>query len=362
MRNEGSSYFAPGKEGDSMKWILGSLLLLVWCGGFAVAIENAAKHDIRPGAGVTAVKHLSDYLPALAQTPGDSEVYILDGKDKGGTVFVAAGTHGNEIAGIMAAIVLVEHARLQKGRLIVVPHANNSAVSYTDPRRPGSAAITLTTAGGTRQFKYGSRLTKPEHQGIPDPVKYLHPNSTEELDGSEARNLDRAYPGKADGNLTEKVAWSILQILKKESVDVAFDLHESGPESRLAWMVVANPKNIKTAALAVLNLDDAGIPMKLEPSSDSFRGLSHREWGDATKAQAFLFETPNPGMDEKAGKTDVVNDARFPLAKRVGVHLSTLLAILDAYDETAAGALAVKVLDVPGLPQISAAGLGAFLK
>src|SRR5512146_13100 len=103
-------------------------LLLISCGGFAVVMEDATRHDIRPGPGVTAVKHLSDYLPALAQTPGDSEVYILDGKERGGTVFVAAGTHGNEIAGIMTAILLVGRARAQKGRLIVVPHANNSAV------------------------------------------------------------------------------------------------------------------------------------------------------------------------------------------------------------------------------------------
>lgn len=327
-----------------------------------MAKEDAVRHDIRPGAGVTAVKHLSDYLPALAQTPGDSEVYILDGKEKGGTVFVAGGTHGNEIAGIMAAIVLVERARVQKGRLIVVPHANNSAVSYTDPRRPGPIAIALTTPGGQRQFRDGSRLTRPEHQGAPDPAKYRHPNSTEEQDGSEARNLDRAYPGKADGNLTEKMAFAILEILKKESVDVAFDLHESGPDSRLAWMVVANPKNIGTAAKAILNLDAADIAMKLEPSSDTFRGLSHREWGDATRAQAYLFETPNPGMGEKPGDVNIVNDARFPLAKRVGVHLATLMAILEAYNETAAGALAVQLLDVPSLPQISSAGVGAFLK
>lgn len=331
-------------------------------GGMAVTAEEEIKHDIRAGAGVTAVKHLSDYLPALAKTPGDTSVYIFEGKEKGGTAFVAGGTHGNEIAGIMAATVLVERARVQKGRLIVVPHANNSAVSYVDPKKPAPATITLVTPSGKRQFRVGSRLTRPEHQGREDPPKYRHPKSTEELDGSEARNLDRAYPGKADGNLTEKMAYAILQLIKQEKVDVAFDLHESGPDSRLAWMVVANPKGVDIAALAILSLDAANIPMKLEPSSESFRGLSHREWGDATKAQAFLFETPNPGMGEKKEGIDLVNDATFPLAKRVGVQLSTLLAILDAYDDTAPAALLVRLQNVPGLPQITSAGVGAFLK
>jgi predicted deacylase len=340
----------------------GTIPLIVFFGGLVVASAQEINHDIRPGAGVTATRLLSDYLPSLAHTPGDSPVYILEGKENGGTVFVAAGTHGNEIAGMMAAILLVEHARVQKGRLIVLPHANNSAVSYTDPNRPGPSSITLSTPSGPRRFRYGSRLTKPDHQGEKDPGKFHHPQSTEELDGSEARNLDRAYPGNPDGNLTERIAWAILHLIQKEEVDAAFDLHESGPDSRLAWMVVANPKNVKTAAVAILDLDAADIPMKLEPSSENFRGLSHREWGDAGKAQAFLFETPNPGMGDGNGAADVVNDAKLPLAKRVGVHLATLMAILNAYDGKAAAALAVQFTDVPGLPDLMKFGIGAFLK
>jgi predicted deacylase len=338
------------------------LLPLACAAGLCAPVGQGTMHDIRPGPGVASVKHLSNYLPSLANTPGETTVYVLEGKEKGGTVFVAAGTHGNEIAGIMAAILLVERARIQKGRLIVVPHANNSAVGYVDPRRPGPAAITLTTPSGQRKFLCGSRLTKRDDQGAPDPAAYRHPQSTEELDGAEARNLDRAYPGKADGNLTEKIAYAILQLIHKEDVDVAFDLHESGPDSRLAWMVVANPKNVDVAAMAILSLDAAGITMKLEPSSESFRGLSHREWGDASKAMTFLFETPNPGMGEKAEATDPVNDTRFPLARRVGVQLATLVAILDSYNETAASALSIKLQDVPGPAQISSAGVGAFLK
>ena len=342
--------------------ILAGLILAVCLTLSSLPLSSKERHDIRPGAGVTAVKHLSDYLPSLANTAGDTPVYFLEGKEPGGTAFVAGGTHGNEIAGIMAATLLVERARLQTGRLIVIPHANNSAVGYVDPKRPGPSSIELETPSGKRVFRVGSRLTRPEEQGAPDPAKYRHPGSDEELDGMEARNLDRAYPGRPDGNLTERMAYAVIQLLRRESVDVAFDLHESGPESRLAWMVVANPKSVDLAALAILNLDAAGIPMKLEPSSETFRGLSHREWGDATKAQAFLFETPNPGQAERTAGVDLVNDPKYPLAKRVGVHISTLLAILDAYNETAPAALSVRPTDVPGLPEISGKGIGAFLK
>jgi len=323
----------------------------------------AFQHDIKPGPGVATTKKLSAYLPGLAGTPGDTDVYVLEGQEPGGTVFVAGGTHANEIAGIMAATVLVEHARVQRGRLIVVPHANNSAVSWTDPKRPGPEWFSISTpGGGERRFKFGARLTRPEHQGAADPAKYHHPASTEELEGSEARNLDRSYPGRADGNLTERIAFAIVQVLKTERVDAAFDFHESGPESRLAWMIVANPKNAEQAAMAVLALEAADVAMKLEMSSETFRGLSHREWGDATSAQTYLFETPSPSMVESARAVDPVNDPALPLARRVGVQLASMSAVLDAYNEGAKPGRSVKFIDIPALADVTKAGVGGFLQ
>ncbi len=311
---------------------------------------------------MTMEKRLSDYQPSLVKTPGDTSIYIMEGKEPGATVFVAGGTHGNEIAGIMAATILVEHARVQKGRLIVIPHANNSAIRNVNPRRPGPLMIMLETPGGRRQFQVGSRLTHPEDQGESDPGRFRHPDCTEELDGMEARNLDRAYPGESNGNLTQRIAHAIMLLLLKEGVDVAFDLHESGPDSRLAWMVVANPKNIDVAKGAIVNLHAAGIPMKLERSSNSFRGLSHREWGDATGAQAYLLETPNPAMGKRGASVDMVNDPDLPLARRVGVQLATLTAILDVYNAMAPADRIVKLLDVPGFKEVMESGVGAFLK
>ena len=320
------------------------------------------EHDVRPGPGVTARKKLSAYLPSLANTPGDTEVYVLEGQEPGATVFVAGGTHANEIAGIIAAVVLVERARVQKGRLIVIPHANNSAVTWADPKRPGPDYIRLQTASGERRFKYGARLTRPEHQGEKDPSKYHHPESSEQLDGTEARNLDRAHPGRADGNLTQRIASAMLQLLKTEGADLAVDFHEAGPGSRLAWMIVANPKNVEVGAMAVLTLEAAGVSMKLEPSSETFRGLSHREWGDATKAQSFLFETPSPTMADNTKGVDTVNDRDLPLARRVAVQLASFAAVVDGYNEVAATSKKAAILDVPSLEDVTKAGVGAFLR
>jgi hypothetical protein len=319
-------------------------------------------HDVRRGPGVASVRWLSDWLPSLADTPGDTRVYVLEGAQRGGAAVVVGGTHGNEIAGIMTATLLVERARVATGRLIVIPNANNSAVSAGDPERPGPEWIEVKTSGGTRRFKYGARRTRPEHQGAPDPARYRHPSSTEEIEGREARNLDRVYPGDPSGTLTERVAAAILRVLVQEKADLAFDLHEAGPESRLAWTIVANPKNVEMGALAVLRLDEAGIPMKLEPSSEGFRGLSHREWGDATPARAFLFETPNPGQVEQPGGADVVDHPDFPLTRRVGVHLAALQAVLDVHDADAPAASRVELSDLPSLAELMRLGLGAFLQ
>jgi predicted deacylase len=323
-----------------------------------------AVHDIRPGPGVTGAKMLSAYAPGLEGTAGDTKVYVLEGREPGATVFVAGGTHGNEIAGIMAAIVLVERARVLQGRLIVVPHANNSAITDVDPERPGPPFIALTTASGTRQFLYGSRRTRADQQGAPDPKVYRHPNpkADEDLPGSETRNLNRAYPGVADGTLTQRIAYGIMALLTAEQASVAFDFHEAAPESRLAWMVVANPKNLQTAAAAIFDLEAMGLTMKLERSSETFRGLSHREWGDATKAQAFLFETPNPFMANDTKGVDVVNDSKLPLARRVGGQLASFAAVLAACNAEAPRASRITLIDVPTMADVEKSGVGAFLR
>ena len=330
----------------------------------AVPAGAPAVHDIRPGPGVTAAKMLSAYAPGLEGTPGDTKVYVLEGQEAGATVFVAGGTHGNEIAGIMAAVVLVERARMRQGRLIVVPHANNSAITDVDPERPGPPAITLTTPSGERRFLYGSRRTKASHQGAPDPPQYRHPNpkADENLPGTESRNLNRAYPGVADGTLTQRMAYGIMQLLAAEHVSAAFDFHEAGPESRLAWMVVANPKNLTTAAAALFDLEALGLTMKLERSSETFRGLSHREWGDATQAQAYLFETPSPSMVNDTKGVDFVNDPKLPLSKRVGGQLASFSAVLAAYNADAPPAARIVLADVPAMADVEKAGVGAFLR
>ena len=293
--------------------------------------QTPAFHDIRPGYGVTAVGWLSDYHPALKGTPGDSRVYYLDSGVPGATVYVQGGTHGNEIAGVVAATILVERAIPTAGRLIVVPHGNNANVDYNDGYRLDVPSyITLEVEGGVpRTFRYGSRRTNPAYEANPDPEVYVSPDGGVH-EGNEIRNLNRVHPGKADGTLTEQISYAIVQLLIQENVDIAFDLHEASVGSRLANTLVAHERAMEPAVYAILDLSGQGLHFNLEQSRPEFRGLSHREWGDHTKALAFLTETPNPGQTPGVPNQDPVNDPVNPLYDRVGRQLAAIRAVLDA--------------------------------
>jgi hypothetical protein len=62
---------------------------------------------IYPGSGVTAVVKLSAYFSALSGTAADTDVYILEGPEPGGTVLVLGGTHPNEPASSLTAVTLI---------------------------------------------------------------------------------------------------------------------------------------------------------------------------------------------------------------------------------------------------------------
>lgn len=329
-------------------------------------------HDYRPSEGLSRTGWLSDYYPGLLGTPGDSKVYYFEGDKPGGTLFVGGGTHANEIAGIMAAVLLIENLKVETGRVIVVPNMNNSAIGNQErePELPayttrGPSWISITTSSGVRYFKYGSRATNKAHQGIADPSGgYVHPDSSEApLAGWEFRNLNRAYPGCTDSGLTQKIAYAVMQLLIKEKVDVAFDYHEADAGGRLANMMVANPKNIETAAGALFDLElDYGLSLKLEPSNMEFRGLSHREWGAGTEAEAFLTETPNPAMVADAPPdADVVNDPENPLGSRVAKHLYATAAVVRIFSDGHPDK-AIQFSGLPGYQDLAGNGLGPYLK
>jgi hypothetical protein len=362
-----------------------ALLALSVLAALAVAPSFTAMRAadrLLPSPGVTAQRMLSRYLPRLRGTAGDTPVFLLEGAEPGGSVLVVGGTHGDEPAGYLAAVVLVERARVSRGRLIVIPRANASGFTHNVPQEGHPQRFAVDTPGGPRWFTYGARATNPVDQW-PDPQVYTLRRSGQTLSGSETRNLNRAYPGRPDGSLTEQIAFAIVQVIEREAVTLALDLHEASPEYPVVDTIVAHQRAMDLAAIANVRLQALGIEIGLEASPPALGGLSHREWGDGTPALAALMETTDPAQGRLRGRTDaalvtagrdrfyelaarrgrlnVPFDARgWPLSTRVARHLAGVTEFVAALgDVDPAHALALD--GVPDYASVVSRGLGPFL-
>jgi len=345
-------------------------------------IAQGAPEAIYPGDGLTAEKKLSDYFPPLRGTAGDTEVYVFEGKESGGNILVLGGTHPNEPAGYVSAILLVENIRVSRGRVFILPRVNASGFTHCDPQEGAPQRFGIETPGGTRFFRLGSRVANPVHQW-PDPTLYVTPTG-QKLAGIEARNLNRAYPGLPRGYLTERVAFAVMELIRKEGIDLGIDLHESAPEYPVINAIVFHENSSEIAALAQMSLQEEGYEFRLEASPPNLRGLSHREWGDAAGIKAVLLETPNASHGRIKGRpsASLVVDGRdpyyvkaarlgrlfvpfgpegIPLRHRVARHLAGVGAVLVALSELEPE----KAVSLEGLPSgaaVEAKGLGAFLR
>jgi len=327
------------------KTILITVMILII---FTVALSDEFYPDIRPGYGVTDIGWLSDYFSPLKGTNMDTPVFYMESGVEGPTFLLLGGTHPREIAGTTAATLFLENVVVESGRVIVIPFANKSAASVADsayrPEMPHF--IPVETKSGIRYLVYADRRTDIIDQGIEDPETFIHyPTGFKLEDGSETRNLNRCYPGKIDGTPTQQLAYGIMELIRNEKVNFNLDMHESDtPEEyttedgntyqggRLAYMLVCHPKGIEIGAMVNMSLEDEGFPMKLEESSFKFRGLSHREIGDNSDCISFLSESPNPAQDRWRKNPDVIDDEKYPLNHRVGMHLDLIRYLIEYYN------------------------------
>lgn len=367
-------------------WATGAVFLALVA--VVVTVSASAFRDmhrdrpIYPGPGVTRVGRLSTYFPALAGTGLDTDVYYLEGEAPGATVLVLGGTHPNEPGGFLTAVVLVENTVVKRGRLIVVPRANRSGFTCTDPGEGQPQVYHIPTPGGVREFTFGSRATNPVHQW-PDPVVYVN-RQGQPLTGSEVRNLNRAYPGSPAAYPTEQLGYAIMELIRTEKPALAIDLHEASPEYPVINAIVAHPRALELAVTAAMFLELEGIDISVEMSPATLRGLSHREWGDHTDTLALLLEAPNPSQGRLRGRTDarlvVTGQDKFytqagkrnrlyvkftergwPLEERVGRHLQTIKALVETYS-AANRATPLVLSGIPGLADLRKNGLGAYLR
>ncbi len=350
--------------------ILAIALFMGTFAGISFTKKRNFKEDIvTEGSGVTETFKLSKYNEHLAGTYGDVDVYVLKGEEEGGSLLVLGGTHANEPAGHMAAIVILEQFKVTKGTVYVIPNICQSGLSHNDPLEGTPQYIHFTTPeGNVRTFHFGSRASNPIDQW-PDPDTYLHTsgnwvsstldpsvNTTQTLSGSEVRNQNRCYPGIADGTLTERVSYAVTNMINELKIDMEIDLHESSPEYAVNNAIVAHERAMEIAADALITMDDNDIAIHTEPSPPALRGLTHRELGDYTDTFALLCEVGNPSQGRFRGYTDErlaitgedpcyvaaykINNGNllyvdysagnFPIALRVARHVTTVATLVES--------------------------------
>ena len=336
------------------------------------------------GPGVTQVKSLSEYHSPLKGTVNDLNVYVLEGREPGGSVLIIGGTHPEEPAGRLVTWILAENAVLEKGRLFVVLSANRSATTVTRLGGAYPIAYTIDTAWGGQTFRMGDRWSNPLDQW-PDPEVYIHYPSRQELAYVDIRNLNRAYPGRADGTLTEQTCYALMELIRREEVDIAIDLHEAELQYPVISTIVAHDKGLDLAAEASMMLSSfEGFAIGVEYSPQALRGLSHREIGDNSEAISLLFEAPEPFLDATRGRTDEnlllsgkdefvvragkrgllfekIDENGWPIDVRVGRHTSTILQVLEIWSEENPDR-AVVVGDVPRYAEVIENGTGFYLR
>jgi hypothetical protein len=358
--------------------------------GIGIAAAAAASFDamhepepIYPGPGVTQTRPLSTYFGKLAGTPGETPVFILEGEEPGGTFVLLGGTHPQEVAGHVAATLVVENVRVKKGRLIVIPQANRSGFTYTEPLEGFPHTYEIDSPNGKRWFRFGMRLTNPIHQW-PDPDVQTHSPSGEYMVGWEARNLNRNYPGRPDGRFTERVGFAVTGLVKKENATLVLDMHEAYPEYPIINMLVAHQRAFEIGTIASLMLKSRGIPMDVLASPENLHGLSHREFGDHTSSFALLSETASAAMGRFRGRTNETlithgTDRNYeiahalgrlfvpfgqdghPLKHRVARNMATIEEIVAAYNDGNKGTEII-LDDLPSYDDVQNKGIGAFLR
>ncbi len=300
---------------------------------------------------------LSDWFEPIKGTRMDTPVYLFDSGVPGGTMLYLGGTHPYEPATMLSAYVMMENIKVGKGRVFVIPHANMSASTVGMLGNAYPKFLHVETSFGRIPYRIGDRSTAPLEQW-PDPFTCVHYPSKQNLDYTDSRNLNRVFPGRPDGNKTEQLAFAIMELTRKEKVDLFVDSHEASLMYPVVSTYVAHDRALDMAMMAAMTLDASEFKMKCEASPKGLRGLTHREVGDfADNVLVILMETPEPFIDRVAGKiteelmmdgkdeflqtaaehqllfTDY--DIRFgaPMWYRVGRHLSGTRAMIEQMNQ-----------------------------
>ena len=322
-------------------------LVLAAIAGVSFDDQRHYKETVVVSDALTEVRWLSDYVPMLKGTYGDTPIFVFDSGVEGGSVLYCGGTHPYEPATSLSAFILMENIQVEKGVVYVIPQCSYSATTLGVQGNAYPSYYTIETEWGEQKYKIGERNTNPLDQW-PDNFTYINYPSGQSQAYNDLRNLNRCYPGRLDGTFTERVAYAIMEFIRTENIDMSIDCHEASIMYPVVGTYVAHDDAMDIAMMAAMDLSATSFDMKIEQSPKSLKGFTHREWGDYSDTLAILMETPEPFIDRIVGpitedlmmtgkdlflsyagdkgltyvKYTEENDYSWPMNIRVGRHLS----------------------------------------
>lgn len=332
---------------------------------------------------ITEVKKLSDYFDGVKGTTNDVNVYIFDSGVEGGTFLIWGGTHAEEPAGPMTAALLVENLKVTQGKVIIIDRENNSGSTNTRVGEAYPRFFTYETDWGTKVWRFGDRHAN-QLDSWPDPEVYIHYPSGQTLANVDIRNTNRNWPGKANGLLTERTNYAVMQLIEQEGVDMTLDLHEAELEYTVENTIVVHEKGQSVAAMVSMDLtaNTFDVPVGMEFSPTALHGLSHREVGDWSDAASYLVEVAEPMLDRIRGITDEellmsgkdrfvmmagdrgllyapIDENGWPIEKRVARHVAVATKIIEVNNSVNPDQT-ILIEGIPTYEEMMANGLASY--
>lgn len=332
--------------------ILAVVAVLAAIGGISFRNQRLFKETVVSSDALTETRWLSDYLPSLKGTYSDTPIFVYDSGVEGGSVLYMGGTHPYEPACSLSAFIMMENIKVEKGRVFIIPQASYSATTSGILGNAYPVSFDIKTDWGKSTFKIGDRVTNPLDQW-PDSFTYIHYPSGQSQAYQDLRNLNRCYPGRPDGTLTERVAFAVMELIRSEKIDMSIDAHEASLMYPVVGTYVAHDRAMDIAMMAAMDLSATTFDMKIEQSPGSLKGFTHREWGDYSDTLAVLMETPEPFIDRIVGPLteDLMTEGKdlflsfagdkgltfvpysletgWPMRTRVGRHLSGAAKVVE---------------------------------
>ena len=332
---------------------------------------------------ITEVKKLSDYSDVVKGTVNDSNVYIFDSGVEGGTFLIWGSTHPEEPAGVMAASLMVENLKVTQGKVIIIDREHNSASTNTRVGEAYPRFFNYETEWGTKTWRFGDRHAN-QLDSWPDPEVYIHYPSGQTLANVDIRNTNRNWPGKANGLLTERTNYAVMELIRQEGVDMTLDFHEAELEYTVENTIVVHEKGQAVAAMVSMDLtaNTFDVPVGMEFSPTALHGLSHREVGDYSDAASYLVEVAEPMLDRIRGITDEellmsgkdrfvmmagdrgllyapIDENGWPIEKRVARHIAVATKIIEV-NNTVNPDQVITIEGIPTYEEIMANGLAPY--